>query len=183
MLHRIEEEEPMPNDDLWSNISFPVTVEPYLTGKLGKAWLCNLAAGYVIMKIKPEQDACICHWVIEASWAHPAWHSYSIFCQHLRPIPGYDHPVIHHLKDATHEMLVFALDPRKDRDSMIKTGIVEGRWLQPANFAAQFIAINDDVARKKIGLAIMEIVDGKLSPDTDYRAMWIERFGGNMVKE
>lgn len=169
-------------EDFWANLSFPVNIEPGLLAAQGKAWLCDPTIGHSVLKIKPEQDACICHWVIEAAWAHPAWHSYSIFCQHLRPMEGYDKPVITHLEGATHEMLVFALDPRKDRESMIKTGIVDGRWMNPPNFAAQFIAMNDEVARAKIQGAVQDIIDGTLSPDTDFRAMWIERFGDNMVR-
>lgn len=168
--------------DFWADLTFPVSIEPTLAGEKGKAWLCNIDVGHAIKGISPDSDACICHWVIEAPWAHPAWHSYSIFCQHLRPLPGYDIPVHVHLEGATHEMIVFALDPNKDRESLIKTGIVEGRWLESANFAAQIIATDDEAAKVRIQSAVQEIIDGKLSPDTDFRAMWIERFGGNMVK-
>lgn len=168
--------------DLWATLTFPVTAPPELTGKSGRAWLCNNEVGNAIMGVSPDQNACICHWVVEAAWAHPAWHSYTIFCQHLRPIKGYDTPVIVHLEGATHEMLVFALDPSKDRESLIKTGIVESRWLQPANFAAQIRSPSDEAANAVIRLAVQEILDGVLSPDTDFRSMWVERFGGNMVK-
>jgi hypothetical protein len=170
------------NNDLWADLTFPVSIPPDIAGDEGKAWLCHLEEGRTIMKIRPEQDACICHWVVEAAWAHPAWHSYSLFCQHLRPMPDYDSPVKFHLEDATHELLLFALDPRKDRVELIKTGMVKGNWMQPANFAAQFIELDDDLARGRIRSTVQEIVDGKLSPDTDYRQMWIKRFGGNMVK-
>jgi hypothetical protein len=169
--------------DMWADITHPVGTEPVLKGEHGRAWLCSLDEGYKRMGIKPEQDACICHWVIEAAWAHPAWHSYSLFCQHLRPMAGYDQPVIFHLEDATHELLLFSLDPRKDRESLIKTGIVDGRWLQPANFAAQFIELDDELARSRIRSTVQEIVDGTLSPDTDFLQMWVKRFGGNMVKD
>lgn len=170
-------------NDFWSNLTFPITSDPVLQGDHGKAWLCDIKVGHGIMNIPDDQDACICHWVVEAPWAHPAWHSYSIFCQHLRSIPGYDQPVLFHLPDATHEMLVFALDPRKDRQSMIDTGVVEGRWMQPANFGAQFIELDDDLARERIKSTVQEIIDGKLSPDTDHISMWRHRYGGNMMKK
>lgn len=159
-----------------------VLIPPDLIGDNGKAWLCHIKTGHIIKKIKSEQDACICHWVVEAIWAHPAWHSYSVFCQHLRPMVGYDKPVKFHLEDATHELVVFALDPQKNRESLINTGLVEGRWLQPPNFAAQFIELNDDLARGRIRSTVQEIVDGRLSPDTDFRPDWVHRFGGNMTR-
>lgn len=54
--------------------------------------------------------------------------------------------------------------------------------LSPLNFAAQFIAENDDAAAARIRDAVQRICDGTLSPDDDFRWQWIELFGGNMVK-
>jgi hypothetical protein len=169
--------------DFWPSVTDPVKKPPDLSGKYTKAWLCNIDEGRRIMKVKPEQDASICHWVIEAPWAHPAWHSYSIFCHHLRPMPGSDVPVAFYLEGATHEMLVFCLDPTKGRESLIETGIVkDANWLEPANFAAQFIELDDELACDRIKRTVQEIVDEKLSPDTDFRREWIHRFGNNMMK-
>jgi hypothetical protein len=168
--------------EFWADVTHPVDIEPTLEGDCGEAWLCDIGVGQALMGVKPEQDATICHWVVEVPWAHPAWHSYSIISQHLRPMDGYDKAIVFHLEDATHELLVFALDPKKDRKRLIETGIVERHFLNPPNFAAQFIELDDDLARERIKSTVQEIVDGKLSPDTDYRQMWVKRFGGNMVK-
>jgi hypothetical protein len=52
------------------------------------------------------------------------------------------------------------------------TGIVDGAWLQPGNFAAQFIEISDELAGKRVRDGVQEICDGRLSPDTDARQAW-----------
>jgi hypothetical protein len=169
--------------ELFTPIYFPEDneIEPVLRGDHGRAWLCDTSVGLVKMNLKPEQDATICHWVVEAPAAHPAWHSYSLHCQHLRPMPG--HEIKFYLDGATHEMVVFALNPRLPRRGMIEDGIVAGRWLTPPNFAVQFIESNDDDACERVKKAVQEILDGKLSPDTDYRAVWAARFGSNMLKQ
>lgn len=170
--------------ELNTPIYFPEDNEiaPVLVSEHGKAWLCDTGVGLAKMGLTPEQDCCICHWLVEAPAAHPAWHSYSIFCQHLRPMAG-GPEIKFYLDGATHEMIVFALNPRMPRKEMIETGIVNGRWMTPPNFAVQFIESNDDDARAKVRGAVQEILDGKLSPDSDWRAAWAVRFGSNMIKQ
>ncbi len=163
-------------------ITDPVTAQPSISGEHGKAWLCDLAFGRELKNIREEDDATLAHWIVEAPWAHPGWHSYSIVLVHLRPMAD-DRPTTFYLDDATHEMWVFALDPEMDRNPIILTGIVAGSWLQPKNFAAQFIEINDDLALIRIRQAVQAICDGTLSPDTDWMSAWAKLFGDNMIKE
>lgn len=162
-------------------ITDPIVAPPVLSGPKSKAWLTNNAEGRRIMGIKAEQDACLSHWVIEAPWAHPAWHSYSLIVVHLRPIKSIP-PAELYVDGATHEMWLFAIDPHKDRNELIETGITNGHWLSPINFGAQFIEITDDLAVERIRNTVQMICDGKLSPDTDYRADWARLFGHNMLK-
>lgn len=158
----------------------PITVPPVLSGAKGKAWLTNNAEGRRIKNVPLERDACLSHWVIEAPWAHPAWHSYSLITVHLRPMDNT--PTEFYLNDATHEMWLFAIDPSKNRNELISNGITNGHWLSPINFGAQFIEISDDLARDRIRNAVQMICDGKLSPDTDHRREWVRLFGDNMLK-
>jgi hypothetical protein len=161
--------------------SYPLAAKPEVVGSHGKAYLCDRAAGYKQLGVKPEQDACLDHWIVEAPWAHPAWHSYSLVLIHLRPMADRRKTLIY-LDGATHELWLYALDPEKDRNPMQKTGIVDC-WLNPKNFSAQFIEISDDLARKRVREAVMSICAGRLNPDTDARQQWIELFGNNMMKD
>lgn len=162
-------------------IKDPITAEPVISGPHGKAWLCDTAKGREIMGLSGENDATLAHWIVEAPWAHPAWHSYSIVLVHLRPMPD-NQETIFYLDDATHEMWLYALNPECDRNPVIERAIVEGPcWLHPGNFAAQFIEITDDLARFRVKDAVRMICDGTLSPDTDFRSMWEHLFGDNMM--
>jgi len=161
-------------------IKDPISIPPVIVGEGGKAWVCDIATGY--KKIKTDNDACLAHWVIEAPWAHPFWHSYSVILIHLRPLKDYPPPEIH-FQDATHEIWVSAIDPDKDRNQLLTDGIVRGHWLTPTNFAAQFIEITDDEALKRIKSTVQLICDKKLSPDSDARGEWIKLYGDNMIKD
>ena len=158
-----------------------ILVSPTISGPHGRAWLCDLVAGRHLLGFREEDDATLVHWVVEAPWAHPFWNSYSILLIHLRPMPDARETVFY-LPDATHEFHVYALDPEKGREPLIKTGIPRQHWLQPANFVAQFIEISDDLARDRIRAVVQEICDGKLSPDTDWRSEWVARFNDKMIK-
>lgn len=162
-------------------ITNPVTSEPILFGEETKAWLTNNAEGRRQMNIQEKDDACIAHWIIEAPWAHPAWHSYSLVAVHLRPMPN-GCVTKFFLPMATHELWLFALNPESDRNQLIRDGITHDHWLSPINFAAQFTEISDELAVERIRNTVQLICDRKLSPDTDFRADWIKLFGDNMVK-
>lgn len=154
---------------------------PDLVGEHGKAWTCDLAVGLRTMNLRPEDDATLVHWVVEAPWAHPAWHSYSIVLVHLRPMPDGRQTKLY-LEGATHEMTVWAMDPKVDRNTLVDTGIVGGHWMRPTNFGAQFIEIADELALKRINRSVQDICDGRLSPDTDFIRTWARLYGDNMIK-
>lgn len=169
-------------------ITDPIATAPDLTGPHGRAWKCNLVEGRRLAGIAPEDDAALVHWVIEAPWAHPAWHSYSLMLIHLRPLAPHLGTTRFYLPCATHEMWLYALDPQKDRRPLIATGMRERHWLQPGNFAAQFTeasdpAVGDADALARIARTVQEICDGVLSPDTDFKREWIARFGDAMVRK
>lgn len=157
----------------------PVSIPPTLTGAHGRAWTCDLDAARRMCGVAAEQDAMLASWVIEARWAHPFWHSYSLMVYHLRPLPD-ARPTKFYLAGATHEVLLYALNPEEPREPAIKGGPHD--WLHPCNFAAQFIAADDAAAAARIEAAVTRIVNGTLSPDTDYIRHWMHLFGDNMVK-
>lgn len=162
-------------------IDDPISLPPTQEGPRGKAWAIDLDAARATLKVAPEADATVAGWIVEAPWAHPAWHSYLIVLLHLRPLAD-ARPTIFHLEGATHELLVMALNPESPREPMI-TGKARTNWLEPANFAAQIIEPSDGAARDRIINAVQLIVDGKLSPDTDFIWQWSLLFGNNMVRK
>lgn len=160
----------------------PITLPALVGGAHGRAWLCNLPEGLRRAKVSETDDATLAYWIVEASWAHPIWHSYAIVLVHLRPLPDL-RPTKFYLANATHELWVMALDPDADRAAIIE-GELSGRWwLQPKNFAAQFIEATDDLALARIRAAVQRICDGRLSPDSDLIHQWVALFGDNMLRD
>jgi hypothetical protein len=158
----------------------PIPADPDLRGVYGRAWQCDLRAAAMASGIDPEADCSGAAWLIEAPAAHPVWHSYWLHCVYLRPntVRG-ALPTKWYLEGATHELWLWALDPDQPRAPMLQRGAV--KYLTPSNFAAQFIAADDATAAQRIRDAVTDICQGRLSPDTDYRRMWADRFGDNML--
>ena len=142
-----------PNQSLVCPINIPVTAPPLVSSPLGKAWLVDLPAARKKAGIDPAKDAAIAHWVVEAPWAHPAWHSYSLVLVHLRPMPV---PIEtkFYLPGATHELWVWVINTDIDRNRLLAEGGLKGCWLSPKNFAAQIIERDDDAAAARVRRAV-----------------------------
>lgn len=153
---------------------------PWKSG-MGRAWQCDVDKLRQTLQVEHEQDGTLGMWIVEARWAHPIWHSYSLVLVHLRPlVPPVETKF--YLPGATHEIWVYAMDPDAPRSPAI-LGDERPRWLTPKNFAAQFIEPSDEAAISRVEGAVDLILSGELSPDTDFQHQWRALFGDNMVKE
>lgn len=144
----------------------------------GKAWRMDTEAIRLKYCVNPGEDATIAQWVVECRWAHPFWHNYWIAIIHLRPTKQMPEPKIN-LPGATHEIWVFALNP-------LETPSLDNNWpilLSPGNFIGQFIASTDIDAEQTLENTVQDIIDGKLSPDTDFRHEWVRRFSDSNFKK
>jgi hypothetical protein len=115
-------------------------------------------------------------WVVEAPLAHPVWHSYAFTLASLKSVEGESKPPVIRLLGATHELIVWALDPSVPRGPIIAGGNIFAGILSPPNFGAQIIAASDQEAVDQVEAAIKAVCDGWLSP------VGPERFGDNMLK-
>ncbi len=149
---------------------------PDLTGTHGRAWKVDVPAVARRRPGGPPAELCCAHWVVEARWAHPIWHSYFVGCVALRDMPGVP-PAKIHLHGATHEVLVYALNPEHRRAVNDLTP-----YLTPGNFHGQWRAGSDAEAASFIEDTVKLIVEGRLSPDTDFRRDWIARFSASNMK-
>lgn len=125
--------------------------EPYLTATEGKPFGAT--------------------WLITAAWAHPAWSQYALLLYDLTT-PADPAPVIH-LDGATHELLLFALDPSHPASSaqaMVEDGQLHA--LSPPNHGYQFKAESDAAAVARLQQIVDDIEARRLSPDGDFRAAW-----------
>lgn len=118
---------------------------------------------------KAESEVFNRIWLLTAAWAHPLWHSYAFLLYDLTsPSPDGAAPSVY-LDGATHELMVFALDPDHPAETPF-------RMLQPANHGYQFKAESNEAAETRVVALLDEIEATTLSPDTDFRAMWDVRF-------
>lgn len=146
--------------------------KPDLMGPAGKAWRQDVAAALANMKRSdtPAADLTVSSWILHVPKAHPMWEYYWLGCVHLRPHPDGPPPMIF-LPHATHEVMVYALNPGID------PALDDGpRLLLPANFHGQFIEPSDADAAARVQATVQEIVDGRLSPDTDFQREWVRRY-------
>lgn len=117
---------------------------------------------------RPDWDATLAGCVLTLPWAHPLWSQYSVGLIHLRPIAGVPDAVI--VRDgATHELMLFAIDP----DDRVEPGRdfagKPPRLLVPANIMWQFTAPDDAAALRVYERLVTLLIERRLSPDTDFR--------------
>jgi hypothetical protein len=161
----------------------PVAKAPDIEHMFGKAWLVDIST-LRKQETPPPPDATVAMWVVEAPWAHPAWHSYLVFLIHLRKMDDSVETLLY-VDGATHEMHVYAMAPEADREALIAGTDIKyiNGVLHPVNFAAQFIAADDEAAKARVQVSVNSICLGALSPDTDYRQKWVMLYGDNMMKD
>lgn len=153
---------------------------PTLTGPYGKAWLHDLEEISRMSCGRPHGS--VASWILNVPWANGLWEDYNITLIHLRPVEGLSDPYIY-LPGATHEIMVAAMHPDWPRDMLLTP--ISKYFLQPLNFVGQFICDDeesDHSARVTVQTAVIDILHGRLSPDTDYGQHWIDRFGSSMIK-
>lgn len=150
--------------------------EPDIVGAHGKAWKVDVAAVARRNPGGPGADLTPASWIVEVPWAHPMWHSYTLACVSMRDAPGVP-PAVIHLPGATHEVLLYALNPEARRALNDVTP-----YLTPGNFHGQWIAGTDEQAAAFIEETVKLVVDGRLNPDTDARSEWIRRFSASNMK-
>jgi hypothetical protein len=143
-------------------------LNPDYIGGAGRAWeLPNRFEGQTTEQL----SATLGGWLIEAPFALPAWNYHVASLVHLRDMPG-SAPAVIRLPGATHELMMWALDPRFE-DEIDPTDVNSMRHvLQPFDFEEQFKAQADERALEVVRFAIQKCVDGELVPDTDGRAGW-----------
>lgn len=164
-----------------ARVTVPLLVPPTITGRFGRAWLCDLAAARRSLPPPPAPDAMVAHWIVEAPWSHEVIHSYSLMLVHLRHMMG-RRPPAPYLEGATHEICLYAIHPHAPRERMLVEAPHPSVWLEPMAFAAHFIAGNDDAAAERIVLAVRRVCEGALSPHPSHAGAWAEMFGDNMLR-
>jgi len=145
------------------------TDPPTFTGVAGHAWQLRLRPPG--QREVRDHDATVGGYIVHAPGAHVLWSYWIVSVIHLRPIAGVRPPVISR-SGATHEFLIMALDPREPLPTLDVTDGWRVAWLSPVDIVEQFAAADDAIAAEILDLGVRAIVDGRLSPDQDFRSAW-----------
>lgn len=139
--------------------------EPNFKGPCGSAWRVAMPTNHE----RPDTTATLGMWLLTVPGAHPAWHSYALAVIHLRDIAGV-RPAVKRIPDATHEVLLFALDPGVSLPDPDDGAHFRPAFLSPANLVEQMQALTDEQAVAIVEGLARAFVDGHASPDTDFRS-------------
>jgi hypothetical protein len=145
------------------------TEEPTVAGPAGRAWRTRLKP--IGERGKPDTDGTVCCWLINAPGAHPFWSYWALSLIHLRPIEG-TKQAHKAFETATHELMIMALDPSKPLPPLDVSADWPLHWLTPLDVCQQFEVPSDEAADEIATLCVRSIVDGRISPDQDYRSYW-----------
>lgn len=120
----------------------------------------------------PDWNAGIAHWLLHCRWAHPFWSWYTVSGIHLRPIEGV-RPPAKYFPEATHEVMILALHPKMSPDpDKLSTGEQAMEYLTPIDLSHQVTGLTDDQFKQLVQDIIVTIVEGRASPDQDWREWW-----------
>lgn len=134
-------------------LSYEGPRQPDMVDAAGKAW-----------EWKTANPAAVGVWLLHRPDAHPFWHNYLIGVAHLREEEGIAPPVKAR-PEATHEIIILALDPKTAPDPDRYDSICP---LHPPNLAWQIDRHSDASARLLCEKLVKAMVTGALSPDTDH---------------
>lgn len=135
---------------------------PDFQGGRGRAW-------HNTQKTKPDHEACIGAVLLNVPGAHPLWSWWCVSMVHLRALPGVPPATIHY-PAAEYEFMIFSVDPERCPSPEPDQG--QYPHLEPFDVVYQFHGVSDDQAKRIFELAVQSCVDGRMSPDSDYRSAW-----------
>lgn len=135
--------------------------EPTLQGPAGKAW-----------EIVGDGGPGLVSYLLHVPGAHIAWGSWLVGVVHLRPVAGMAPPKLHY-PTAGHEFLIVSVNPERHGMYADPDG-GPFHFLEPADVVYQFDGLTDAQAMLLGTLAAQRIVEGMLSPDSDFRRLWVE---------
>lgn len=132
-------------------------------GKSTRAWKLEWPEGM-------DQLATVCGWLVEGPF-HILLGQWDVIAVHLRPFEGGPQAVIR-VEGASHEIMILSLDPEHPV-SPEERERGEGKIIQ-IEVQEQVVGLTDEQAAELVELCVRSIVDGRMSPDRDWRQPWHE---------
>ena len=150
---------------------------PDKQGKAGQAWIID-----VKKRGGPAVDADVRTYMVKGKSFHKFWDTWIVSMIHLRDIPGMP-PATLTKPNHTHEFLIMALDPGKDTKNFFNydPDDFKANYLEPIDCCVQFECPTDVEALDLCDVAVQAIVNGQMSPDSDYASVWARMIPGTIA--
>lgn len=143
-----------------------------------KKGLARRRAWELTQRLTPDQEAGLSGWLVNVPGAHAAWEYWGVGVVHLRDIPGIK--LAHkHYPEAEYEFLIYSVDPTEGTPDPDKPPFPH---LTPLDVQYQFHGVCDKEAVGLCELAVDEIMQGRISPDQDYRRAWKRFLGAKLLR-
>lgn len=114
------------------------------------------------------RESTVATWFVNGPF-HPHWAWWVVLCIDLINRPGLPPPHLQY-PGAEFEVLILSISPDWKPDVDAKPGQVP--YLTPPDLTYQFDGIPREKAEEIVGLMVEAIVQGAISPDSDYRERW-----------
>lgn len=123
-------------------------------------------------KIKGDHPTGVATWIINGPFNF-AWQWWCLSAVHLRQTEGMPEAKV--IRDgASHEVLFVSLHPDHvpDIDALDAGDYASISFLTPVDLTYQVVGLTDEQAAELCGLMIEVILNGRMSPDSDFREAW-----------
>lgn len=135
-----------------------------MTGRVGRAWKVSIPPGS-----PSDWSATVASYLVNVVGAHPFWTWWAVSVVSLRQIEGVA-PAHKSYPEAEYEFLIVTINPEHPPDP---DAVGDGyRFLMPPDVVEQFHGLNDEEVAKLCMMSASIIVQGKASPDQDWRSWW-----------
>lgn len=106
----------------------------------------------------PDQAGTVASWFLDCPGQSPAWQHYNLSIIHLRDIEGVKSAIVT-VPHATHEVMLFALDPARNP---VPTDTSSWSFLRPVNVCEQIQLPDDGAASELLYDCARAVVNGIL---------------------
>lgn len=149
--------------------------EPDIKGPFGRAWFIQVKTE------NPDHNACLGSWVVNVPGAHPFWEHWLVAVVHLRDMPGQSKPAYKKYPEAEFEFGIHSISPETCPQPDPDKALEGYPLLSPADVVEHFHGVSDKDALRIGEGAILAMVNGRMSPDQDFRSMWSRLITGTVA--
>lgn len=128
-----------------------------------------------------DAPAAITAWLVRGPF-HPFWNWWAVAAINLGTFEGVE-AATKHYPEAEYEITIITLNPDHHNDeNPPDPDDTSGKmqYMVPADLVYQFHGVSEEQASDIVTQMAVQIIEGKCSPDSDYRSRWEAILGGTV---